>query len=108
MKSPLAIYNDTAKKFKITSDKQLHVRQKTAYVTEQVQAMQAVANRLICDIVATTMALDDAKDDSTKAAIQNKLASYENDLRQTSMGMDHYIKLQEELSAEIGKSGEEV
>lgn len=107
MQSPLAIYNETAEQFRITDDKQLHVRQKLAFINEQVQSMQAVSHRLLCDIVTTKLALDEAKDDNTKAAISGKLSQYENDLRQTSTGMEYYIALQTELNEEFKQSGEE-
>lgn len=107
MTSPLAIYNETAERFGITDKKQVHIRRKLAFVEEQVQAMQEVCNRLLCDIVATTCALGEAKDENTKAAIEGKLRQYEGDLRQTAPAMEYYIKLKDEFTAEFKKSGEE-
>lgn len=107
MKSPLAIYVETAKQFNITADKQVHIRQKLAFAEAQVQEMQMVANRLLFDVVTTKLHLEDAKDDNTKAAYEGKLRGYENDLRQMSQNLDTALIIYKELNDEFKKSGEE-
>jgi hypothetical protein len=107
LKSPLAIFNETATQFSITPDKQVHIRQKLAFAEAQKQEMQAVANRLLFDIVTTKLALETAKDENTEAAYKNKLSQYENDLRQMSKSLDFAMAIEKELSDEFKKSGEE-
>jgi hypothetical protein len=105
--SPLTIYNEVAKSFKITAEKQVHIRQKLAYAEAQVQEMQAVTNRLLFDVVTSKLHLETAKDDNTKAAYEGKLRGYENDLRQMSANLDYAILIHKELNEEFKKSGEE-
>lgn len=107
MTSPLSLYNETAKQFNITPEKQVHIRQKVAFAEAQTQEMQAVANRLLFDIVTTKLALEAAKDDNTKAAYTNKLGAYENDLRQMSQSLDYAMAIKGELDVEFKNSGEE-
>jgi hypothetical protein len=107
LSTPLEIYNETAEKFGITAKKQVHIRQKLAFAEAQVQEMQAVANRLLFDVVTTKIHLATAKDENTKSAYEGKLRGYENDLRQMSANLDSAIAIHEELSKEFKKSGEE-
>lgn len=106
-KSPLALFNETAEQFNVTAEKQIHIRQKLAYIDEQVQSMQFLINRLLCDIVTTKLAATDAKDPTTLAAIEGKQREYERDLRQTSMALEHHLALQTELNDSFKQSGEE-
>ncbi len=99
MKSPLSLYNETAKQFGITDEKQVNLRQKQSFATTQVQEMQAIANRLLFDIAATRCHLETAKDDNTKSAYEGKLRSYENDLRQMSSSLDYAIAIAKEFDA---------
>lgn len=98
MKSPLSLYNETAKQFGITDEKQVHLRQKQSFATTQVDEMKAVANRLLFDIASTKCHMDTAKDDNTKAAYEGKLRGYENDLRQMSASLDYALALDKELA----------
>jgi outer membrane murein-binding lipoprotein Lpp len=108
LSSPLQYYNETAKQFGITDKKQIHIRQKLAFASEQVQQMQAVANRLLFDIASTKCHLETAKDDNSRAAYEGKLREYERDLRQMAASLDYAIQIEDELNVEFKKSGEEV
>lgn len=99
MNTPLFFYNETAKQFGITEEKQVHLRQKQAYATAQVDEMKAITNRLLADIASTKCHMDTAKDDNTKAAYEGKLRTYENDLRQMSASLEYAIALSKELDA---------
>lgn len=100
MQSPLQIYNQVAKKFNVTVEKQVHPRQKLAYATEQSNQQRAIINRLLCDVATTQVELDKAKDDATKSAYQKKIAGYEDDLRQLSAGLDVSMEFEKELRDE--------
>jgi hypothetical protein len=107
LKTPLQHYNETAEQFGIGPEKQVHLRQKQAFATTQVQEMQAVANRLLFDVATTKCHMETAKDDNTKAAYDGKLRGYENDLRQISASLDYALEIAKELDQEVEKSGEE-
>lgn len=107
MKSPLAIYAEAAKEYGVTPEKQLHVRQKLAYIEAQVQEQQAIINRLLFDVVTTELKLADAKDNMSKQAIRSKLDSYKGDLQQLSDALDINLVIKKELDQEFKKTGEE-
>lgn len=100
MKSPLEIYNEVAKKFNVTPEKQVHVRQKMAYAEAQSNEQKAIMNRLLCDIAITQIELDKLKDEATKAAYRGKIAKYEDDLRQLSAAVDVSLQFEKELREE--------
>jgi hypothetical protein len=104
--SPLAIYNETAEQFGITAAKQVNIRQKLAFAEAQAQEQMAIINRLLFDITTTKMQMEGASEDM-QAAHQNKLNSYENDLRQLSRALDSALAIKGELDKEFKKSGEE-
>lgn len=101
MKSPLTIYNETAKEFGITADKNVNIRQKVAFAEEQAAQMRQIANRLLFDIATTKFHLEEAKDRATKNAYQQKANQYENDLSQTSDSLTVVLQLVEELNNEL-------
>ena len=98
MSSPQALVEEVAKEFKVTKDKRVHPRQQRAYVESQVQEQSLIINRLLVDCAKTKHDIDGAKDDTTKAAYQNKLAQYEGDLRQLSTTLDFFLAYQKELA----------
>lgn len=101
MKSPLKTYNDVAASFNITDDINVAPLVRRNFAQEQAYQMQQIVNRLLFDIATTRIHLDEAKDDATKAAYQQKGATYENDLRQTRDSLVIALKLADELSAEL-------
>ena len=105
MATPLELYKEVAKDFKITGDKQQHERLKQAFVTAQVQEQKAVVNRLIIDTAMARFELSQAKEDATKAAYQKKVAQFEDDLRQLSKTLDFFLQLEKELG--VAPSGTE-
>lgn len=104
MASPLELYKEVAEKFKVTPDKQLHDRQKQAFVESQVGEQKAVVNRLIVDTAMARHELADAKDDATKAAYGKKVAQFEDDLRQFTKTLDFFQELAKELGADVNSS----
>lgn len=98
MPSPLELFNGVAKDFGITADKQLHERQKQAFVESQVGEQKAVINRLIVDAAKARYDLANAKDDVSKAAYQGNVSKFENDLRQFSSTLAFF----QELASELG------
>ena len=106
MKSPLQIYNEVAEKFNVTADKQVHIRQKQAYFEAQSQEQKAIINRLISDIAITQVQLDKMKDEASKAAYEQKIAGYENDLRQLSAALDITMEFEKELNSESKATAE--
>lgn len=95
--TPLAKYDELAKQFKITEDKNVPIEQRLMFAREQAVQMKQIANRLLFDLTASHMHLNAAKDDTTKAAYQAKINEYERDLRQTSGGLDPILTLIQEL-----------
>lgn len=100
MKSPLQIYNEVAKEFGITPNKQVHARQKKAYFEAQSQEQKAIINRLLSDIAITQVEYEKLQDDASKAAYRQKIAKYEDDLRQLSAALDISLQFEKELSDE--------
>lgn len=100
MKSPLEQYNEIAKEFGITKEKQVHIRQKKAYFEAQSQEQKAIINRLLSDIATTKVELDKLQDDASRAAYRQKIAKYEDDLRQLSAALDITLQFEKELSSE--------
>jgi len=99
MATPLELYKEVAKEFKITPNKQLHDRQKQAFVEAQVGEQKAVINRLIVDTAMARHELAGAKEDATRAAYGKKVAQFEDDLRQFSKTLDFFQELTNELGA---------
>lgn len=96
--SPIELYEKVAKQFKITDGKLVHPRQMKAYVESQIQEQSLIINRLIVDAARSHADIADAKDDTTKAAYENKLSGFENDLRQLSKTLDFFIELSKNLA----------
>jgi len=99
MASPLELYKEVAEEFKVGTDKQLHDRQKQAFVESQVGEQKAVVNRLLVDTAMARHELAGAKDDATKAAYGKKVAQFEDDLRQFTKTLSFFQELAEELGA---------
>lgn len=98
MKNTLELVEEVAKAFKITSGKRVHPRQQRAYVESQRQEQALIINRLLVDCAKAKYDLENAKDETTKAAYQNKVAGFEGDLRQLSSSLDFFIELEKELA----------
>lgn len=99
MKSPLALYNEIAAEYNVTDEKKLHPRNIIAHVTAQVQEQKAIINRLIVDAAKARQDVQDAKDDTTKAAYAGNVAKFENDLRQMVKTLDFFAEFEKELTA---------
>lgn len=103
MNSPLSIYKQVAKDFKITSDKNVPLVGQLNFAREQADQMKHIANRLLFDITTTRIHLEEAKDPASQSAYRNKAATFENDLRQTSDSLDKTLTLIKEFEAELGQ-----
>jgi len=97
MSTPLELYKEVAKEFKVIGAKLQHDRLKQAFVSSQVNEQKAIINRLIVDTAMSRHELSGAKDDATKAAYQKKVAGFEDDLRQLSKTLDFLMELEKEL-----------
>ncbi len=102
MATPLELYEQVAKDFGVTEDKQLHSRQKQAFIESQVGEIKAVINRLVVDTAKSRQDLADAKDDATKGAYQKKVGEFETELRQFVKTLDFF----QQLAKAWGVSGE--
>ncbi len=87
MTSPVSQYDKVAKEFNVVGDKCVPTEVKLRFAREQATEQASICNRLIFDIVTTNIYLDAAKDDTTMAAYAQKLAGYQNDLRQMSASL---------------------
>lgn len=104
MPSPLFLYKQVAKDFKISDEKNVAPVARMNFAKEQADQMKHIANRLIFDIVTTRLHQEEAKDEASKAAYQQKAAQYENDLRQTSDSLDKTLALIKEFEVDLGQA----
>lgn len=98
--SPLSLYNEVAKDFNITANKQVHPRQKKAFVESQIQEQQLIINRLLVDTAMARKNVSESKDDTVRAAHQKKVSQYEDDLRQLTKTLDFFIEFKSNLDTE--------
>lgn len=96
--SPLAKYKEVAQKFGIGEGKEVPDDLKQSHIQDQISEMRAICNRLIIDIVGASVGMNNAKDETSRAAYQSAIANQESDLRQYSQKLDTLIKLHGELS----------
>lgn len=104
--SPIEAYKQKAKEFNITEEKQVHPRQKLAFVESQAQEQMAIINRLLFDCALASTNWSSAKDDISKAAHAKRLNEFESDLRQLTVTLDFYLKAAKELRSELPKDAE--
>lgn len=98
MTSPLGLFEQVAKEFNVTGEKLVHPRQQRAYVDAQITEQALITNRLLVDAARARQSVQDSKDDTTKAAHQSKLQTFENDLRQMSKTLDFFLELRDDLA----------
>lgn len=103
MKTPLTVYTEQAKDLGITDELNVPMIARLSFVREQGQQMAQVVNRLLYDLALTELGLQAAKDDTTKAAIEQQKAKYINDLRQTRDSLIPTLELVKELEAQLDK-----
>jgi len=80
-------YNQVAEKHKITDELNVPPVARLGFAREQSNQMKMIVNRLVFDVTMTSARLEAAKDDDTKAALQQKVSEYEGQLRQTRDGL---------------------
>lgn len=103
---PLVRLDELAKKFNITGEKRLPTDVQLSFAHEQVTQMRQIANRLLYDLTTSHTHHEAAKDDTTKAAYQQKIGEYERDLRQTAASLDTALALEKNLTDKLAKETE--
>lgn len=105
MKSPLALDQDTVKKYKISKEVELHPRQKIAYLEEQLHQLKALHWRARVDMLHATRLQENENPTLREKGLSN-MANHRNEVEQTIGGILMINNLIEELRREHPDIGE--
>lgn len=98
MKSPLAVDQETVKKYKIPPEVELHPRQKLAFLEEQLQQIKAMHWRSRVDVLHATRMTESSVEAIRNKGLQN-ITTHTNEVEQT-IGA---IQMLNQLIAEVRK-----
>ena len=99
-KTAIDFVKEIADKFGVTGEKELHPRQKRAFVEAQAGEQKAIINRLIVDAATARFHASQAKDETTASAHESKANGYEGDIRQLVKTLEFYQELAKQLAEE--------
>lgn len=99
MKSPLALDQETVKKYSIPKEVELHPRQKKAFLEEQLQQLKALHWRARVDMLHAKRLSEDDNDVLKNKGLQN-YSQHLNEVQQTIGGIQMVQQLLDELNAQ--------
>lgn len=105
MKSPLALDQETAKKYKIPKEVELHPRQKLAFLEEQLHQLKSMHWRARVDMLHSKR-LQENDNPTLKEKGLSNMATHRNEVEQTIGAIRMLQTLIEELRKESPDLGE--